>query len=645
MTSDRVVVVGGGLAGITAAIGLAEGGLPVTLLESRPWLGGATWSFGRRGLTIDNGQHAFLRCFTEYRDLLSRLGVGKAVQIQERLDLTVLGDAGRLRIRRNAWPAPLHLARMLAGYRLLRPAERLAVVPAAMAMWLSDLAGPGQAGTSIGQWLSRHGQDERARRQFWDLFLVPALNATSEEADLGLAAGMINAALLTSRSRADLGVTSVPLRDLHGGPAARLLAKLGAQVRVGAPVTAIRCRPGGGYTVLVGPGTDEDPAGQLSFGEWGPDVIEAAGVVLAVPAWSAAELVPAELSALAAACGSLEPSPLVSIHVIYDSRVTKLPFAVSTDSPLRWIVDKTRSAGLHTGQYLAASVPAARQYVDAPVAAIREQFLPELERLFPAAASARVQDFFVTRERRATFRPAPGSGAFRPDQVTELSGFALAGAWTNTGWPDTLEGAVRSGRRAAESVLRALRPDGQTAELDPIRPPTPDAAAAVLTTAGRGAVSLAAETRSCAQAAAGTTAIVDHREPESGDGPGGREDDDRTEPSTPGPAAEIASVEVGDGREPAAAGSPDAGGRPAPDASTGSGDQGAKPVVTALAPATNGEASTEDVARPRVMPGAGKPARKRSARTAAGARAAGPEEPVVVAMLDAASEHAKAVGP
>jgi squalene-associated FAD-dependent desaturase len=482
MTRDRVVVVGGGLAGITAAIGLAEGGLPVTLLESRPWLGGATWSFGRRGLTIDNGQHAFLRCFTEYRDLLSKLGVGKAAQIQDRLDLTVLSDAGRLRIRRNGWPAPLHLVRMLAGYRLLRPAERLAVVPAAMVMWLSDLAGPGQAGTSIGQWLGRHGQDERARRQFWDLFLVPALNATSEEADLGLAAGMINSALLSSRNRADLGVTSVPLRDLHGGPAARLLAKLGAQVRVGAQVTAIRSGPGGGYIVRVGPGPDEDQAGQLSFGEWDPDVIEAAGVVLAVPAWSAAELVPAELSTLAAACGGLQPSPVVSIHVIYDSRVTTLPFAVSTDSPLRWIVDKTRSAGLHTGQYLAASVPAAREYVDAPAAAIREQVLPELERLFPAAASARVQDFFVTRERLATFRPAPGSGAFRPDQVTELPGFALAGAWTNTGWPDTFEGAVRSGRLAAESVLLALRADGQGAGLDPSRPRTRDVAAAMLST-------------------------------------------------------------------------------------------------------------------------------------------------------------------
>jgi uncharacterized protein with NAD-binding domain and iron-sulfur cluster len=146
--------------------------------------------------------------------------------------------------------------------------------------------------------------------------------------------------------------------------------------------------------------------------------------------------------------------------------VTTLPFAAIGESALRWIVDKTGSAGLHTGQYLAASIPAADKFVDAPSAAIRDEFLPVLERLFPAAVSARVDDFFVTRERSATFRPVPGSAAFRPDQVTNLPGFALAGAWTSTGWPDTMEGAVRSGRRAAECVLRALVPsEARTAEL------------------------------------------------------------------------------------------------------------------------------------------------------------------------------------
>ncbi len=469
MTADRVVVIGGGLAGMSAAIEVAERGLPVTLLECRPWLGGATWSFGRRGLTIDNGQHAFLRCFTAYRDLLTRLGVSDSVDLQERLDLTVLAGDGRQRIRRNSWPAPLHLAKMLATYGLLSRGERLGVVPAFMTMWLSDLSR--QRSASVAEWLARHGQGERARRQLWEVFLVPVLNAVPEQADLGTAARMINAALMTSRDCADIGISSVPLRNLHGGPAARLLAGLGAEVRVSTRVAAVTSRRGGGFSVRVGSLTDESQPAHMSFREPEGDELQAAGVVLAVPAWSAAELVPRELAADVNAWRKLSPSPLVSIHVMYDSKVTRLPFALSGESALRWIVDKTRSAGLHTGQYLAASIPAADKFVDAPSAAIREEFLPVLERLFPAAAFARVEDFFVTRERSATFRPVPGSAAFRPDQMTNLPGFALAGAWTKTGWPDTMEGAVRSGLRAAECVLRALMPsEANAAELHEPQP-------------------------------------------------------------------------------------------------------------------------------------------------------------------------------
>jgi squalene-associated FAD-dependent desaturase len=456
MTSDRVVVVGGGLAGITAAMGLAEAGIPVTVLEARPWLGGATWSFRRRGLTIDNGQHVFPRCFTDYRELLARLGTAGSVRIQDRLDLTVLTGARQLRLRRTGWPAPLHLARIVARYRPLTVAERLSVVPAALAMWLTDLSAPGQDSGSMADWLGRHGQGGHARRQFWDMFLVPLLNEATEHADVGTAAAVMNAVLLSRRDQADLGVPAVPLHDLHGGPAARLLAKLGADVRTSAQVTAIRREHDGRFCIRLGAQGVQGEPDQLPFGADEPDTIEAAGVVLAVPPWAAGPLVPDELSRDALRWKALTPSPVVSLHVMYGSRVTSLPFAATIGSPLHWITDRTRAAGLHAGQYLAATLPAAAQYVDSPAASLREQFLPEFERLFPAAAAARVDDFFVTRERSATFRPTPGTRAVRPDQVTRLRGFALAGAWTSTGWPDTMEGAVRSGRLAADSVLRTL---------------------------------------------------------------------------------------------------------------------------------------------------------------------------------------------
>jgi squalene-associated FAD-dependent desaturase len=462
---DRVVVIGGGLAGITAALRLAEAGLQVTVLEARPWLGGATWSFGRRGLTIDNGQHVFLRCFTAYRDLLARLGVGDSAPVQERLDLTVLAPEGPVRLRRTAWPAPTHLATVLARYRPLTVAQRFSVLPAAMTMWLADLTGPDPEPASIAQWLSRHRQDDRMISRFWELFLVPFMNATATTTDQGTAAAFISAALLSRRDQADLGVATVPLRDLHAAPASQRLGQLGVQVRLGAHVAGVRREAHGGFVVRL-----EDDAtppgevpGQLALGDDAEREIPAAGVVLAVPAWAAGGLAPPELAADAAGWGQLGPAPVVSIHVLYDARVTGLPFAMPVCSPLRWIADKTVAAGLHTGQYLAASVPAAGKIVDESPAALRARMLPELARLFPAAAGAKVEDFFVTRERSATFLPAPGTRMMRPGQLTRLRGLALAGAWTDTGWPDTMEGAVRSGRLAADAILSTLGEAGPAA--------------------------------------------------------------------------------------------------------------------------------------------------------------------------------------
>ena len=152
----------------------------------------------------------------------------------------------------------------------------------------------------------------------------------------------------------------------------------------------------------------------------------------------------------------LSSSPIVNVHVVYDRRVTRLPFAAAVDSPVQWVFDKTRTSGLKTGQYLAISLSAADGYVEVPTARLREQFLPALEELFPAARDARVTDFFVTRERRATFRQAPGCGALRPGAATSLPGLVLAGAWTDTGWPDTMEGAVRSGRTAAQELIQPM---------------------------------------------------------------------------------------------------------------------------------------------------------------------------------------------
>jgi uncharacterized protein with NAD-binding domain and iron-sulfur cluster len=465
----HVVVIGGGLAGITAAIRLRESGAAVTVLEARPWLGGATCSFSRGEKVIDNGQHVFLRCCTEYQALLARLGMTGSVSMQERFDVTVLTPGGQARLRRNSLPAPLHMSGALARYGLLTPGERLKVGRAALGMRFANPASPRLDEQRLGDWLGARWQDERARRRLWDLFIISALNIAGDDASVALAATVIKTALLGRKDAADIGMSAIPLGDLHGKSALRLLTRLGVDVRLGSKATAIEpagsgSGPGGSGSGGSGPGGsgsgDGPGAGRFRVpvvsGGGADGALSADAVVLAVPAAAAVRLAPPRLAASAAPWGELGVSPIVNVHVHYDRRVTRLPFAAALESPVQWVFDKTSAAGVTSGQYLAVSQSAADDYVDVPAARIREEFLPALEQLFPAAADARVLDFFVTRERRATFRQGPGTGRLRPGAGTVVPGLALAGAWTETGWPDTMEGAVRSGQNAAEHIMSGL---------------------------------------------------------------------------------------------------------------------------------------------------------------------------------------------
>jgi squalene-associated FAD-dependent desaturase len=471
----KVVVVGGGLAGITAAIALREVGADVTLIEARPRLGGATTSFSRGGLVIDNGQHVFLRCCVAYQGLLARLGMTGAVTMQDRFDVTVLAPGGRARLRRTALPGPLHMGRALLGYQFLSRAQRLRVGRAALALAALDPASPDLDRQRLGDWLAAHGQDEQTRRLLWDLFTVSALNVAGDDANLALAATVVKIGLLGSRDAADIGVPAVPLGELHGQAGGALLAGLGAQVRLGTKAAAVEVAPGGpGARLRVRLATrrgGDGPADGAGHGGDAGAVLEADGVVLAVPPAAAARLAPAgtmgELAAMGNGTGpgpaqwrELAASPIVNVHVIYDRRVTRLPFAAAVDSPVQWVFDRTSPAGLGSGQYLAVSLSAADGYVDVPTPALRKQFLPAMADLFPAAREARVSDFFVTRERRATLRQVPGCERLRPPAATALPGLVLAGAWTDTGWPDTMEGAVRSGLNAVLALRQGLAAPG-----------------------------------------------------------------------------------------------------------------------------------------------------------------------------------------
>jgi len=454
----RAVVIGGGLAGITAAIALAESGVQVTLLEARPRLGGATCSFTRDALTVDTGQHIYLGCCTAYRGLLDKLGMTGHAPLQRRFDVTVLAPGGRrARLRRTALPGPLHMLPALTRYAFLSLAERALVSRPALAMRALDPADPALDAQRFGDWLAARGQDERARRALWDLFTVSALNIAGDDASLALAATVVKTGLLGKNNAADIGVPALPLGELHGDAGATLLAKLGAQVHLNAKVTAV------------------DPLEGAFRVRTADAEFLADAVVLAVPHEAAARLIP--VGALppetVESWAGLGASPIVNVHVIYDRPVSDLPFAAAVDSPVQWVFDRTGISGLSdtgTGQqYLAISLSAADEYVDVPAAQLRERFVPALAELFPAAREAEITEFFVTRERRATFRQAPGSGALRPQAATGLPGLVLAGAWTDTGWPDTMESAVRSGLAAAIELRRTIlfAPGTSAPELSP----------------------------------------------------------------------------------------------------------------------------------------------------------------------------------
>ena len=463
----RVVVVGGGLAGITAAIALAESGADVTLLEARPRLGGATCSFHRDGLIVDTGQHVFLGCCSAYRGLLAKLGMTEHAPLQDRFDVTVLAPGRsvsqprRARLRRTALPGPLHMLPALGRYPFLSWAERAQVARPALAMRRVDPAAPAADTERFGDWLAARGQSERARRALWDLFSVSALNIAGDDASLALAATVVKTGLLGKNNAADIGVAALPLGELHGDAAATLLAKLGAQVTLGTKVSAIEGGAIEGGAIEGGATEAEGRAARfrVRLGRGEDADLAADAVVLAVPHEKAAPLIPPDALPPGTVTGweGLGASPIVNVHVIYDRPVTNLPFAAAIDSPVQWVFDRTRISGMdRPGQYLAISLSAADEYADVPAARLREQFVPALAELFPAARDAQVTEFFVTRERRATFRQAPGSGALRPKAGTRRPGLVLAGAWTDTGWPDTMEGAVRSGLAAAVELRNTV---------------------------------------------------------------------------------------------------------------------------------------------------------------------------------------------
>ncbi len=436
----RVVVIGGGLAGITAALDCAAQGASVTLLEARGRLGGAAYSFSRDGLRVDNGQHVFLRCCTNYIELLERIGATSLVHVQSKLSIPVLAP-GRTTawLERGALPAPLHLAASLLKYPFLSARERISIGIAMQALARVDPDDPSADDRSFGAWLRDHGQSTNAIETMWELISTPTVNLRADDASLAQSAYVFQQGLLKSATSGDVGYATVPLGEIHDVAARRALAEAGVSVRL---------RTSANVVEHVGTGFEVGLSGQPT--------LAAEAVVVAVPPARAARLLPASSRVTAGDLLKLGTSPIVNLHLIYDRQILALPFAATVRSPVQWIFDRTASAGLESGQYLAVSLSAADAELEMTVAELQERFLPAIAEVLPAACDAELKLFFVTREHAATFRAAPGSRALRPGPCTAVPGLVLAGAWTDTGWPATMEGAVRSGHAAASVALEGL---------------------------------------------------------------------------------------------------------------------------------------------------------------------------------------------
>jgi squalene-associated FAD-dependent desaturase len=471
-----VIVLGGGLAGITAALDCADAGAQVTLLEVRPRLGGAAYSFKRESLWLDNGQHVFLRCCSAYRALLARLGSESCTRIQPRLEIPVLSpDGRRVVLRRGRLPAPLHLAGALMRYSHLSPAQRLGVARAGLALGRLDsrraserervsreaferslveqatpvlehatravehatpvLEHEGTAPGSLGEWLAEHGQSAAALAALWDLIALPTLNLPAAQASLALGAFVLRTGLLESKDAGDIGFHLRPLSETLGEPAWRVLAEAGVEVRLRARVERV-----------------SQVQERLCVSVGGVE-LQAEAVISAVPHQRAAGLLSALLGAQTRDWMGLGASPIVNVHIVYDRRVCELGFAAGVGTPVQYLFDRSDAAGLSDGQYLAISLSGATREMRLSSEQLCERYVGAMRELFPRARGAVVRDVYVSREHAATFAGRPGTEALRPDARTGVPGLALAGAWTNTGWPATLEGAVLSGHAAAREVL------------------------------------------------------------------------------------------------------------------------------------------------------------------------------------------------
>ncbi|MCC6849381.1 MAG: FAD-dependent oxidoreductase [Deltaproteobacteria bacterium] len=447
---NDVLIMGGGFAGLAAATRLAADGRRVTLLEKRPVLGGRAYSYTDQatGEVIDNGQHAMMGCYTEMFRFLDRIGATDKLAIQPGLRVDMLDpERGAGAIRCPPLPNPLHMGAGVLGYRLLSLADRARVLAGGLRLLLMKRRGDSRlAERTVDGVLDLLGQSTAARRAFWHPVAVATLNDDPAVASADLLAEVMVRAFFAGKDAARFVLSKVGLSELYTHDARRFIETRGGRVETKAHVVGVGFRGG------------EVSHFELRDGRR----LTASAYVSAVPPQGLFPLLPIAIRRSVPALGGIEgltSSPIVSVHVWFDRPILAArPFVGFVGTETHWAFNRDVIAGRRDrdGGYLSFVISGARATVDDDNDAIVARTLADLRRLVPAAAAAVVRHTQVVKEKFATMAPTLASARLRPATVTPFDNFVLAGDWTDTGLPATIESAVMSGHRAADVVTARL---------------------------------------------------------------------------------------------------------------------------------------------------------------------------------------------
>jgi zeta-carotene desaturase len=411
-----VLIAGGGLAGLSAAAALGGAGFQVDLFETRPFLGGRAASYPLGEETIDNCQHILLRCCVNLLDFYQRLGVRDRIVFHR--EFYFIEPGGRISVmRRGRLPAPFHMAGSFLRLKCLGRSDKLGIARAMWAIRRERLRRTDLDRISMLDWLLQKRQTPRAIDRFWRQTLVSAVN---EDLDGMAAAHGFNVIWLGFLARADsyeMGVPSVPLSELYTEEALRRSGNVRIHFR--SPVERIDAE---GFVV-------------------GGERRTADSYICALPF--------ERLEAVGLPAPRFDHSPITGVHLWFDREVTTLPHATLLDRTVQWMFNK------EGGRYLLLVVSASRELTDLSRSDIVDMAIGDLRLYFPRVCEASLMKWQVIKEQRATFSAAPGTEAQRPGPQSAIPNLYLAGDWTRTGWPATMEGAVRSGYAAAEAAARA----------------------------------------------------------------------------------------------------------------------------------------------------------------------------------------------